>query len=212
MKAQPTYQRVHIVDDDNAMREALVWLFDSRGLATETYRSAEEFIDRYHEKEDASVECLLLDIRMDGMSGLELQEYLAAKATQMPIIFLTGHANVPIAVRALRRGAIDIIEKPFNDNELVDRVLLALKQQAECLGTRREQQLAKERLNSLTPRDREVLEKMLQGKYNKVIADELDVSMRTVEVHRSTILRKMGVRTAVELAHLLGTARGQSDV
>ena len=199
---------VHIVDDDHAIRDALTWLFDSRGLATATYPSAEEFLRVYQSNSERSVDCLLLDIRMDGMSGLELQDRLAASNTDhLPIIFLTGHGNVPIAVRALRRGAVDVIEKPFNDNELVDRVIVALNEESERLRWRKKQGSVTECLAQLTPRDRDVLEGMLEGKYNKVIADELDISVRTVEVHRSSILRKMGVRTAVELAHLLAPLR-----
>ena len=208
----PRAQRVHIVDDDQAIREALSWLFASRGLATITYPSAEGFLQEYRNDADDAIDCLLLDIRMDGMSGLELQDRLTTSSmAHLPIIFLTGHGNVPIAVRALRHGAVDVIEKPFNDNDLVDRVICALNLESELMQRRKQQRTAAECLARLTARDGEVLDRMLQGKYNKVIADEMGVSVRTVEVHRSAILRKMGVRTAVELAHRMAGLQRQSS-
>jgi two-component system response regulator DctR len=192
---------VHIVDDDAVIRDALAWLCASRGLKAVTYASAEDFLERY--SEDRGPCCLLLDIRMSGMSGLELQDKLRELNIAVPIIFLTGHADVPLAVNALKHGAHDFLEKPFNDNELVDRLIDCLEHEAKHLATLDEQASIAERLSSLTPREREVMELMLAGKYNKVIADELKVTTRTVEVHRARLLEKMGVRSALELAQLL---------
>jgi two-component system response regulator DctR len=201
---------VHIVDDDVAIRDALVWLFDSRGVPTSVYRSAEDFLERFPAADDAGVRCLVLDIRMDGLSGVDLQERLLGAGIQLPIIFLSGHGSVPIAVTALRKGAVDFIEKPFDGNALVDRVVACLEEEARRVELRSRHTSLKEKLADLTQRDREVMERMLAGKYNKVIADELGISMRTVEVHRSTILRKMGVRNAVELARLITDGHWES--
>lgn len=196
---------VHIVDDDEAIRSALAWLFDSRGVPTSVYRSVEDFLERFPPTQDG-VSCLVLDIRMEGMTGIELQDHLIASGIQVPIIFLTGHGSVPIAVSALRKGAVDFIEKPFDGNALVDRVIACLDEESRRVELRSRHATVKEKLANLTSRDQQVMERVLAGKYNKVIADELGISMRTVEVHRSAILRKMGVRNAVELARLLADA------
>ncbi|MBI3525075.1 MAG: response regulator transcription factor [Betaproteobacteria bacterium] len=190
----------HIVDDDEAMRDALNWLLRSRQVPTATWPDAEAFLTAWEEN---FCGCLILDIRMPGMSGLELFDQLQAHGCSLPIIFLTGHGDVPQAVAALKKGAYDFIEKPFDDNNLVDRVIAALAQDA---GRRDRQALDADiatRLAQLSPREREVMEYILAGKYNKVTADELHIAMRTVEVHRSRIFEKMGVRTAVDLARLL---------
>lgn len=190
----------HLVDDDAAIRDALTWLLRSRGVQSCAWPSAEAFLADY--REDMSG-CLLLDIRMDGMTGTELFDHLLERGCTMPVIFLTGHGDVPLAVKALKRGAFDFIEKPFNDNELADRVIEALRHEE----SRRWQDGMKaevgERLASLTEREREVMACILSGKLNKVIADELQIAMRTVEVHRARIFDKMGVRSAVELAQQL---------
>jgi len=197
---------VHIVDDDLAIRAALEWLFDSRGVPTSVYHSVEDFIERFPAGRESGVACLVLDIRMDGMTGIELQDRLIAEGIQLPIIFLTGHGSVPIAVSALRKGAVDFIEKPFDGNALVDRVVACLDEESHRVELRSRHASVKEKLAELTQRDQEVMDRVLAGKYNKVIADELGISMRTVEVHRSAILRKMGVRNAIELARLLADA------
>lgn len=198
--SQPT---AHIVEDDEAIRDALQWLFQSRGVAAATWPSAEDFLASY---DDAMTGCLVLDVRMDGMSGLELFDLLAARPCSMPVIFLTGHGDVPLAVGALKKGAYDFIEKPFNDNELVNRVIEALGADAARRALRASQVSLESRLAQLTAREREVMELILAGKLNKVIADELDIAMRTVEVHRARIFEKMGVRSAVELAQLLASS------
>ena len=193
---------VFIVDDDEAIRDALGYLFQSRGVAVETFGSAQAFLDRWRPED---VGCLLLDVRMEPMTGLELFDRLGEAGSSLPVIFLTGHADVPMAVAAMKKGARDFVEKPFNDNDLVDRVIGAL----DWAERQRESAAAAAsiaaRLESLTLRERQVMDRVLVGKLNKVIADELGITMRTVEVHRSRLFDKMGVKTAVELAGLLLT-------
>jgi two-component system response regulator DctR len=195
---------VHVVDDDEAIRDALSWLLRSRGLASRTWPSAEEFLAAWSEGVRG---CLVLDLRMDGMSGVELFDRLITRGSRLPVIFLTGHGDVPLAVAALKKGAFDFVEKPFNDNELVDKSAAAVAHD----GAQRER-LATEagvaaRLAALSPRERQVMERVLAGDYNKTIADDLGIAVRTVEVHRARIFEKMGVRSAVELAQLLAAKR-----
>ncbi|MBK8071936.1 MAG: response regulator transcription factor [Ramlibacter sp.] len=197
---------VFIVDDDASVRDALAWLLRSRRLLSEPFESADAF--------DALLEggfsprepsCLLLDVRMPGMSGLALFDRLAARGLLplIPVIFLTGHADVPTAVDAVKRGAFDFCEKPFSDNALVDRVEAALAQSARALGALQEKASLKARLNELTERERDVMRLVVEGLPNKLIADQLDISVRTVEVHRARVFDKMGAKSAVELANLL---------
>lgn len=183
----------HIVDDDEAVRDALAWLLRSRTIASRGWDSAESFLAAWT---PATTGCLILDIRMAGISGLELFDRLRALGCPMPVIFLTGHADVPAAIAALRHGAFDFFEKPFNDNDLADRVQAAL-------DLARRQNALTGRLTELTAREQEIMRLILEGKMNKVIAAELGITMRTVEVHRARIFEKMGVKTAVELARLL---------
>ncbi|MBI3900330.1 MAG: response regulator transcription factor [Gammaproteobacteria bacterium] len=190
----------YIVDDDAAIRDALLWLFKSRAVPALAWQSAEEFIEDYSAR---MAGCLLLDIRMDGMTGLELFEQLQARDCRLPVIFLTGHGDVGMAVSALKRGAHDFIEKPFNDNELVNRVLIALELDARNCRERADLASVEARLQQLTERERAVMDRILAGKLNKVIADELGIAMRTVEVHRARLFEKMGVKSAVELAQRL---------
>ena len=190
----------HIVDDDEAIRDALAWLFETRGVASRTWGSAEAFLADYRESMHG---CVVLDIRMDGMSGLECFDRLQGLGCRMPVIFLTGHGDVPLAVATLRKGAYHFIEKPFNDNELVNVVIEALRHDAAARELEASQATVASRLASLTAREREVMELILVGKFNKIIADQLDIAMRTVEVHRSRVFEKMGVRSAVELSQLL---------
>jgi two-component system response regulator DctR len=193
---------VYLVDDDAAIRDALAWLLRSRGIESRIWNSAEAFLADYHDNMSG---CLILDIRMVGMTGVELFEHLLARGCSMPTLFLTGHGDVPLAVKTLKRGAFDFIEKPFNDNELVDRVLEALQFEKSRRWRDADRALLSERLASLTDREREVMACILAGKLNKVIADDLQIAMRTVEVHRARIFEKMGVRSAVELAQLLSS-------
>jgi two-component system response regulator DctR len=194
----------YLVDDDDAIRDALAWLLNSRGIASRAWPSAEACLADY----DASMRgCMVLDIRMPGMGGPELFDRLIERGCRLPAIFLTGHGDVPLAVQAIKKGAFDFIEKPFNDNELVDRVLAAIQLDSAQRRLDASTVLTSVRLAALSSREREVMELVLAGKYNKVIADELGIAMRTVEVHRAHIFEKMGVKSAVELAQLLAASR-----
>lgn len=194
---------LHIVDDEEVIRDSLAWLAQSRRIEVTTYNGARSFLEMLDVNHAFSPQgdCLLLDMRMPDMSGALLFDILASRGltTRIPVIFLTGHGDVPMAVDSLKRGAFDFFEKPFNDNKLMDRVQEALiasldaSQQAEV----------HDRLNTLSAREREALALILEGKMNKVIADIMGITMRTVEVHRASIFSKMGVRTAVELARLI---------
>lgn len=204
---QPTTDAtVFIVDDDAGVRDALAWLLRSRRLLSSAYASAEDFeaalADGFRPAQPC---CLLLDVRMPGMSGLALFERLAERglAQAMPVIFLTGHADVPTAVDMVKRGAFDFCEKPFSDNALVDRVEEALRRSGEVLAVERRQHALRSRLEELTERERDVMRLVARGLPNKLIADELAISVRTVEVHRSRVFDKMEVKSAVELANLL---------
>jgi two-component system response regulator DctR len=199
--AEPT---VHVVDDDDAIRDALAWLLRSRGVPARTWPSAESFLTEYSELMRG---CLVLDVRMGGMSGVELFDRLLAKRCRLPVIFLTGHGDVPLAVGALKKGAFDFVEKPFNDNELVDRIVAAVSHDESLRRQAQTEASVTARLAELTPRERQVMERVLAGDYNKTIADALGIAVRTVEVHRARIFEKMGVRSAVELAQLLGSKR-----
>ncbi|HYD60884.1 MAG TPA: response regulator [Noviherbaspirillum sp.] len=194
---------LHIVDDEEVIRDSLTWLARSRSIETVAYESGSAFLAALDARKDFDPqgECILLDVRMPDMSGSALFDTLTNRSLtqRLPIIFLTGHGDVPMAVDTLKRGAFDFFEKPFNDNKLMDRV-------EEALAASREASAAAEvhtRLATLSIREREVLDLILAGKMNKVIADELGISMRTVEVHRAHIFDKMNVKTAVELARLL---------
>ena len=199
---------VYIVDDDAGVREALAWLLRSRRLLSESFDSAEAF-DAMLKAQAAPCRpcCLLLDVRMPGMSGLALFDLLLARGelAGMPVIFLTGHADVPTAVDAVKRGAFDFYEKPFSDNALVDRIEQALAQSGAHLEQLRQRSSLQVRLHDLTERERDVMDLVVAGLPNKLIADQLDISVRTVEVHRARVFDKMQVKSAVELANLLRT-------
>ena len=199
---------VFIVDDDSGVREALAWLLRSRHLLSESYSGAEEF-DAMLQAGCAPAHpcCLLLDVRMPRMSGLELFDKLVERGLVevLPVIFLTGHADVPTAVDMVKRGAFDFCEKPFSDNALVDRVEQALARSAEVLAARADKQRLQARLAELTERERDVMALVAKGLPNKLIADQLTISVRTVEVHRARVFDKMEVKSAVELANMLRT-------
>lgn len=194
----------HIVDDDEAIRDALTWLLRTRNVAARTWDSAEAFLAGWQADFHG---CIVLDIRMKEMSGLECFDALLERNNSMPVIFLTGHGDVPMAVSTLKKGAFDFLEKPFDDNALVDVVIRAMEADARRQASQESQATVAGRLAQLTPREQEVMQLVLAGKFNKVIADELNISMRTVEVHRSRVFEKMGVRSAVELAQLLAPGR-----
>lgn len=190
----------HLVDDDEAIRDALSWLLKSRGLPCATYESAEIFLAAWSTN---MAGCIVLDMRMSGMSGLDCFDELSARESTLPIIFLTGHGDVPLAVTTLKKGAFDFFEKPFNDNELVTRIEEAMALDANQRIANATVDSVKARVSTLTTRERQIMELVLAGKFIKVIADQLNISMRTVEVHRANIFDKMQVKTAVELANLL---------
>lgn len=198
-----------IVDDDAGVREALAWLLRSRQLPSQSFESADVFLDFLNRASAAwqpkQASCLLLDVRMPGTSGLALFEVLLARQLLdvLPVIFLTGHADVPTAVDAVKRGAFDFCEKPFSDNALVDRIELALEKSAIHLQDMRFKQAVQRHLSELTERERDVMRFVVEGLPNKLIADQLEISVRTVEVHRARVFDKMQVKSAVELANLL---------
>jgi two-component system, LuxR family, response regulator DctR len=196
---------VYIVDDDVGVRDALAWLLRSRRHLHESYADAEQFWMQVKIAAPRQACCVLLDVRMPGLSGLALFDQLLTlpwKAT-LPVIFLTGHADVPTAVDAVKRGAFDFCEKPFSDNALVDRVEQALALSAQALHQLESNERMQQRIAELTERERGVMRLVTQGLPNKLIADQLDISVRTVEVHRARVFDKMNVKSAVELANLL---------
>ena len=212
---------VYLVDDEDVVRDALAWLLRSRRLSSEAFASADEFeamLDAAPAATRQAVStpwptvpsCLVLDVRMPGTSGLVLFERLVERGLSelLPVIFLTGHGDVPTAVAAVKRGAFDFVEKPFSDNALVDRVERALERSAAAVVLRRGRQSLQRRLADLTEREREVVQWLVEGRANKAIADQLGISVRTVEVHRARVFEKMEVKSAVELANLL---RGEPD-
>ncbi len=192
-----------IVDDDEALRDALSWLFSTRNHPVRTFADAESFLAAW-QPEDFG--CVLMDVRMPGMSGFEAFSRLKEAPYCPPVIFLTGHGDVPMAVAALKQGAADCVEKPFSDNDIVDLVERCLAEDAERRRSWQLRETVQARLDLLTPREREVLKLILVGRLNKQIADDLSISMKTVEVHRSRALEKMQVKTAIELAALLRDA------
>jgi FixJ family two-component response regulator len=188
---------VFVVDDDEAVRTSLKLLLRSVGLPVETAASAQEFLDRFDAERPG---CLVLDIRMPGLSGLELQERLNAMHAMIPVVFITGHGDVPMAVEAMQHGAVDFIQKPFRDQDLLDRINQALEKDRDNRAGLRERDNIRAHIADLTPREKEVLDLVTAGKANKVIAGDLDVSQRTVEIHRARVMEKMG---ASSLAHLV---------
>ena len=204
MAAQSTQKpTVFIVDDDAAIRFAMQALMDSVNLDHEIFSSADEFLDRVTEQRPG---CLVLDIRMPGLGGLELQEELIKRGNTLPIIFITGHGDVPMAVEAMQKGAVDFIQKPFRDQELLDRIREALATDEERREEQQQHAEVTERLNRLTNREREVFDLVVTGKPNKVIAYELGVSQRTVEIHRARVMEKMQARSLADLVKMHMTA------
>jgi two-component system, LuxR family, response regulator DctR len=206
---------VYLVDDEDVVRDALAWLLRSRRLLSEGFGSAEAFEALLTAKPPTALaewppapSCLVLDVRMPGMSGLLLFERLAQLNVldALPVIFLTGHGDVPTAVAAVKRGAFDFVEKPFSDNALVDRIEQALKHSEAAIRARLQRRSFARRLRDLTERERDVMLLVIEGRPNKLIADALDISVRTVEVHRARVFEKMEVKSAVELANLLREA------
>ncbi len=197
MKNDPT---VFIVDDDREVREALQLLMESVGLRVESFASAQEFLGQFDRTRPG---CLVLDVRMPGMSGLDLQAKLGEQPIHPPVIIITGHGDVPMAVRAVQSGALDFIEKPFNDQSLLDSVHRALEKDGQQRGEASLKADIKRKFDRLTPRERQVLELVVTGKRNKVIATEMHVSQSTVEAHRAKVMEKMEAETLSDLMRMM---------
>lgn len=195
---------VYIVDDDEAVRDSTGLLMQSVGLAVETYARADAFLSAY--RSDA-IACLVLDVRMPGMSGTELQSVLKDRGIDVPIIFITGHGDVPMAVNALQAGAVDFLQKPFRQQELLDRVNTVLDEEAALRESLADRASIQQELESLTPREQDVMKYLMDGEANKVIAIELGISERTVEIHRARVFEKLGVRNVARLVRKVMAAR-----
>jgi len=197
MQQPQAEETIYVVDDDEGVRNSLRFLLKSVGLATRALASAAEFLLSYHPDHPG---CLVLDVRMPGMSGLELQQQLNLRGATIPVIFITGHGDVPMAVEAMQHGAFDFLQKPFRDQDLIDRIQKALERDRHNRATLAQHAAIRQRLESLTPRERQVLALMARGKPNKAMAGDLGVSQRTVEIHRARIMEKTA---ADSLAHLV---------
>jgi FixJ family two-component response regulator len=203
-----TGQTVYVVDDDPAMRSSLRWLIESVGLAVRACASAQEFLHLYTGDEPG---CLVLDVRMPGMSGLDLQNELVRRRIEIPILIITGYAEVPLAVRAMKAGAFDFIEKPFSDQTLLDRIRAALALDQVRQRRRAARDEVKARMELLTPRERDVMSRIVTGKPNKLIAVELQLSTKTVEVHRAHVMEKLKADSLADLIHLVLLATEDDD-
>lgn len=193
-------QIIYVVDDDEAMRDSMTWLLEGEGYKIACFDSAAAFLGAWRSSLRG---CIVLDVRMPEMSGLELQEKLDSIGSHLPIIFVTGHGDVPMAVGALQRGACDFIEKPFHNEDLLARIERALELDSQIAARQQRDNAIASRLDQLTQREREVMQLVVAGKLNKQIADELDISMKTVEAHRARVMEKMGVRTLAELVKIV---------
>ena len=195
---------VYVVDDDPPVRAALEMLIRSQQLAVESFPNAAAFLDSFKPGQPG---CLVLDIRMPGMSGLDLQTELERRGSDLPIIFLTGHGDIQMAVQALKAGAQDFLEKPFRDQTLLDCIHRALEEGRESRDKRERAEDVQRRVASLTPRENEVLQRIIEGQPNKVVASELSLSERTIEIHRSRVMSKMGARSLAQLVRLMMQAQ-----
>lgn len=197
---QDTKGTVYVVDDDDAIRDSLRWLLEANDYKVELYDSGESFIAKY---DPNAIAVLVLDVRMPGMSGLEVQEHLLARKADLPIIFITGHGDVPMAVRALKKGAVDFIEKPFQQAALKAQVEHMLAEARERRMKNERQSLNEALLAKLTPREQQVLERIVAGRLNKQIADDLGISIKTVEAHRASIMDKTNSGTVADLMRVV---------
>ncbi|HEU5137625.1 MAG TPA: response regulator transcription factor [Steroidobacteraceae bacterium] len=191
---------VMVVDDDAGVRNAMRALLKSVGLNCTLFASAQEFLDAY---QPSQLGCLVLDIRMPGMSGMELQQQLNLRGAVIPVIFMTGHGDVPMAVEAMQHGAFDFLQKPFRDQDLLDRIQRAIAKDAELRQSLGQHARIKAHLESLTPREREVLDLMTKGLQNKMIGNQLGVSPRTIEIHRARVMEKMNAQSVAELVRMM---------
>ena len=198
-ETSPDQPTAYVVDDDESIRTLWRWLMESNGIAVRTFATAEEFIESYR---NGGAGCLVLDIKLPDMSGLELQEYLNGRNIEIPIVFVTGHGDVPAAVSALKGGAVDFIQKPFSHREVLAIIANAFQRDAELRDKHARQSRVAGRLANLTEREREVLQRIIEGKPNKIIASELDISVKTVEFHRAKVMEKTGVDSVAELVQV----------
>jgi two-component system response regulator TtrR len=195
----PPRPRIYIIDDDDAVRESLQWLLEADGHQIETYASAEAFLEQFYPDQ---ICVLLLDVRMPGMSGLELQEKLLERCAQLPVIFITGHGDVAMAVATMKKGAVDFLEKPFDETVVRELVNKHLTMSAEQYSARQKSAAVRERFARLTGRELQVLDRIVAGRLNKQIADDLNISIKTVEAHRANIMDKLNVNTVADLLKL----------
>ncbi|CAH2785482.1 MAG: Two-component transcriptional response regulator, LuxR family [uncultured Caballeronia sp.] len=212
MSTVTTQETVFVVDDDEAVRDSLRWLLEANGYRVSCFASAEAYLDAYLPiTHSGAISCLILDVRMSGMSGLELQERLIAENSLLPIIFVTGHGDVPMAVSTMKKGAMDFIEKPFDEAELrklVERMLDKARTESSSV---QQQRAAAERLGKLTAREHQVLERIIAGRLNKQIADDLGISIKTVEAHRANIMEKLSANTVADLLRLALSNKPQTQ-
>ncbi|MGO1660137.1 MAG: response regulator FixJ [Marinobacter sp.] len=201
-------QTVYVVEDDEAVRDSLELLLRSDEKTVKTYESAAVFLKDYSE---TMAGCIVLDIRMPGMDGMELQKKLNEKHSILPIIFVTGHGDVPMAVDAMKEGAVDFIQKPYREEALLEKIEAALEQDLEQRKTLDEKQEIIRRIKSLTPREHEIMDRMIEGQANKVIAIELEISQRTVEIHRSRVMHKMGTHSLAHLVRMVLSVKNLID-
>ena len=199
---------IYIVDDDDGMRRALTALMTTVGYHAVPFARPTEFLAKFDPKQPG---CLVLDVRMPEMSGLEVQQHLNRTGSLLPVILITGHGDIPMAVQAMKDGALDFLQKPFRDQELLDRINAALKQDAENRAAVDRHADLKARAETLTPREREVMALVVDGHANKVIAIDLGLSERTVEIHRANVMEKMGARSVAHLVKMHLTVAGEAD-
>jgi len=205
MSLIPKKGTVYVVDDDEAVRDSLQWLLEGKDYRVKCFDSSESFLSRFDPRE---VACLIADIRMDGMSGLELQDRLVERKSPLPIVFITGHGDVPMAVNTMKKGAVDFIEKPFDQaalKTLVDRLLVEARERA---AASERQRMSEALLAKLTPREEQVLERIVAGRLNKQIADDLGISIKTVEAHRANIMDKVNAKTVADLMRIVLSGGG----
>lgn len=191
---------IYVVDDDDGVRSSLRWLVESVGYQVQVFRNGREFLDTYDPNQPG---CMLLDVRMPVMGGFDLLEKLQERGEELPVLFLTGHGTIPMSVEALKQGAFDFIEKPFNDQDLIDRIQLAANQAIAAYKARRNSRLTSDTLALLSSRERDVVKLLIEGKPSKVIAYDLGISKKTVDVHRANIREKLKVSSVAELVKLV---------
>ncbi|MFE8071911.1 response regulator FixJ [Marinobacteraceae bacterium S3BR75-40.1] len=201
-------QTVYVVEDDEAVRDSLTLLLESEGLRVETFATGNDFLEAWNED---MAGCIVLDIRMPGLDGMEVQSALNEHNSLLPIIFVTGHGDVPLAVEAMKHGAVDFVQKPYREEALLDKVKSALEQDEEQRRSLGERNEIVRKIESLTPREREIMDRMVEGQANKVIAIELDISQRTVEIHRSRVMHKMGTHSLAHLVRMVMSVKDRID-